>query len=71
MRIILEYMGARTAGSLVEGAKDPEEAIKTVNPKTFKPPVTVDWNNGRAVAGDNESEIMRMVAQLPKETGSV
>lgn len=39
MRIILEYMGARTAGSLVEGAKDPEEAIKTVNPKTFKPPV--------------------------------
>ena len=39
MRTILEYMGARNAGSLVEGAKDPEEAIKKVNPKTFKPPL--------------------------------
>ena len=48
---------------------------------------TVDWNNGRAsrwslpqpitysdnvsVIGDNESEIMKMIAQLPKETASV
>ncbi|KAL8925038.1 MAG: hypothetical protein Q9208_003722 [Pyrenodesmia sp. 3 TL-2023] len=31
----------------------------------------VDWNNGRAVAGDNESEIMNMIRQLPKETDSV
>ena len=28
---------------------------------------TVDWGNGRAVAGDNESEIMKMVNSLPNE----
>jgi hypothetical protein len=28
---------------------------------------TVDWANGRAIAGDNESEIMKMVNSLPKE----
>lgn len=27
---------------------------------------TVDWTNGRAVIGDDESEILRMVRQLPK-----
>jgi hypothetical protein len=27
---------------------------------------TVDWNNGRAVAGDNESEILKMINSLPK-----
>ncbi|CAD6585888.1 MAG: hypothetical protein ASARMPRED_002340 [Alectoria sarmentosa] len=70
MRTILEYMGAHNAGRLVEEAKDSGDAIKKLgdNPKTFKPPVTVDWNN---VVGDNESEIMKMIAQLPKETESV
>lgn len=73
IRTILEYMGAHNAGRLVEGAKDMGDAIKKLgeNPKRFKPPVTVDWNNGRAVDGDNESEIMKMIAQLPKETSSV
>jgi arsenate reductase-like glutaredoxin family protein len=27
---------------------------------------TVDWNNGRAVVGDNESEILKMINSLPK-----
>jgi hypothetical protein len=26
---------------------------------------TVDWINGRAVIGDHESDILRMVRQLP------
>ena len=41
MRTILEYMGARHASQLVDGAKDAEDAIKKVGefPKTFKPPV--------------------------------
>ncbi|CAF9942489.1 MAG: hypothetical protein ALECFALPRED_009774 [Alectoria fallacina] len=73
MRTILEYMGAHHAGQLVEEAKDSGDAIKKLgdNPKTFKPPVTVDWNNGRAVVGDNESEIIKMIAQLPEEAESV
>lgn len=28
---------------------------------------TVDWSNGRAVAGSNESEILKMIEDLPKE----
>ncbi|KAF6219585.1 hypothetical protein HO133_004054 [Letharia lupina] len=73
MRTILEYLGAWNAGRLVEGAKDSGDAIRKLgeNPKTFKPPVTVDWNNGNVVVGDDESEILRMISQLPKETGSV
>ena len=41
MRTILEYMGARHAGRLVEGATDSGDAIKKLgeNPKTFRPPV--------------------------------
>jgi arsenate reductase-like glutaredoxin family protein len=27
---------------------------------------TVDWSNGRAVAGDNASEILKMIESLPK-----
>jgi len=27
---------------------------------------TVDWGNGRAVAGANESEILKMIESLPK-----
>ena len=27
---------------------------------------TVDWGNGRAVAGANESEILKMIEELPK-----
>jgi hypothetical protein len=26
----------------------------------------VDWNNGKAAAGENESEILKMVNALPK-----
>ncbi|MCJ1460397.1 hypothetical protein MMC28_010777 [Mycoblastus sanguinarius] len=73
MRSILEYVGARQASQVVTGARDEADAIKLLaeNANRFKPPVTVDWNNGRAVIGDNESEIMKMIAQLPKETSSV
>ena len=41
MRTILEYMGAKYAGRLIEGAKDSGDAIKKLeeNPKTFKPPL--------------------------------
>ncbi|KAJ5670608.1 uncharacterized protein N7477_005971 [Penicillium maclennaniae] len=52
---------------LVKGAKDAEQALKLFkeDPERFVRPVTVDWINGRAVVGDNESEILRMVRQLP------
>ncbi|KAL6721904.1 hypothetical protein ACLMJK_001009 [Lecanora helva] len=75
LRTIIEYTGERKAGQIVEGAKDGADAINRLSQdiKGFKAPVTVDWNNGKAdlVVGDNESEIMKMIAQLPKETEEV
>ncbi|CAG8008378.1 unnamed protein product [Penicillium olsonii] len=52
---------------LVKGARDAEDALKKFkeNNENFTRPVTVDWTNGRAVVGDHESEILRMVRQLP------
>ncbi|PYH45323.1 uncharacterized protein BP01DRAFT_356816 [Aspergillus saccharolyticus JOP 1030-1] len=60
--------GARYAvGEVVRGARDAEDAMKRFkgDPEgTFVRPVTVDWTNGQAVVGDNESEILKMVQQL-------
>ncbi|KAF7715355.1 Uncharacterized protein PECH_001560 [Penicillium ucsense] len=55
-------------GELIKGARDAEDAIKKFKEDqgAFVRPVTVDWVNGRAVIGDNESEILRMVRQLPE-----
>ena len=41
LRTILEYMGARHAGRLIEGAADMGDAIKRLreDPKRFRPPV--------------------------------
>ncbi|KXG54305.1 uncharacterized protein PGRI_074490 [Penicillium griseofulvum] len=52
---------------LVKGARDADDALKKFkeNNENFVRPITVDWVNGRAVIGDNESEILRMVRQLP------
>ncbi|RAH42882.1 uncharacterized protein BO66DRAFT_443143 [Aspergillus aculeatinus CBS 121060] len=60
--------GSRCAvGEVVRGAKDAEEAIRRFkgDPEgTFVRPITVDWTNGQAVVGDNESEILKMVQQI-------
>ncbi|KAJ6087846.1 hypothetical protein N7467_006760 [Penicillium canescens] len=52
---------------LVKGARDAEDALKKFKEDndSFTRPLTVDWVNGRAVIGDSESEILRMVRQLP------
>ncbi|MCJ1404431.1 hypothetical protein MMC11_007656 [Xylographa trunciseda] len=68
LRTILEYVGARRAKDVVDGAKDESDAMRLLkeDSKRFKRPVVVDWNNGRAVIGDSESEILKMVGELPK-----
>ncbi|KAJ5919188.1 hypothetical protein N7466_010131 [Penicillium verhagenii] len=55
------------AAELVKGARDAEDAIKRFkeDKSCFVRPVTVDWTNGRAVIGDQESEILKMVRQIP------
>ncbi|KZF20850.1 DUF1687-domain-containing protein [Xylona heveae TC161] len=73
LRSILEYLGPNKAGTLVKGATNEADAKKILSqtPDSFIRPLTVDWDNGRAVAGDNESEILRMLRSLPKETNTV
>ncbi|KAJ5952939.1 uncharacterized protein N7479_011352 [Penicillium vulpinum] len=80
LRSILDYIspinGAGGQGEkvsysvseLVKGARDAEDALKKFKEdnENFVRPITVDWVNGRAVIGDNESEILRMVRQLPE-----
>ncbi|KAH8654432.1 thioredoxin-like protein [Tricladium varicosporioides] len=67
LKNIIEYLGVSKIPQLVEGAKTEAEAIKRLkaNSNAFQRPV-VDWENGRAVAGTNESEILKMIQALPK-----
>ncbi|KAI9744527.1 MAG: hypothetical protein M1818_002056 [Claussenomyces sp. TS43310] len=69
LQTILEYVGAQRASTIIKGAKDEADALKKLNENTenFQRPLTVDWNNGRAVVGENESEILKMLASLPKK----
>ncbi|KJK68383.1 Protein of unknown function DUF1687 [Aspergillus parasiticus SU-1] len=73
LRNILDYVTADPgAGSnrviygveqVVKGARDAEDALKKFKENGAQG-ITVDWTNGRAVLGDNESEILKMVHQL-------
>ncbi|KAF2860833.1 hypothetical protein K470DRAFT_216423 [Piedraia hortae CBS 480.64] len=62
---ILEYLGSNSAGSVIKGAADKDDALDKFRSSqtAFQRPVTVDWNHGRAVVGDNESEILKLVRQ--------
>jgi len=68
---ILEYLGPAQAGSVVKDATGVTDALRKFkqDESLFQRPVTVDWSNARAVVGDNESEILKLVKTLPKETG--
>ncbi|KUJ23240.1 DUF1687-domain-containing protein [Mollisia scopiformis] len=68
LKSILEYVGARNAGTIIKGARDEADAMKKLkeSSENFQRPVTVDWSNGKAVAGANESEILKMIESLPK-----
>ncbi|KAF8864904.1 hypothetical protein BDZ45DRAFT_737031 [Acephala macrosclerotiorum] len=66
LKSILEYVGAQKASTVIKGAKDEADALKKLTSESFQRPVTVDWSNGRAVAGANESEILKMIESLPK-----
>ncbi|KAI1478287.1 hypothetical protein K445DRAFT_316654 [Daldinia sp. EC12] len=65
LKTILEYVGKNRISSVVQGASTENEALKKFreNQENFKRPVVVDWNNGKAVASDQESEILKMLEQ--------
>ncbi|KAL1901234.1 hypothetical protein Cpir12675_000600 [Ceratocystis pirilliformis] len=63
VRTILSYVGANGISSIISGATSEAEALKKYKlaPESFRRPVVVDWNNAKVVAGENESEILKMV----------
>jgi len=54
---------------VVEGATSVSDAVKKLaaDEGAFKRPVVVDWNQGRAVVGDNESEILKLLRDAPNQ----
>ncbi|KAI1500013.1 thioredoxin-like protein [Biscogniauxia marginata] len=66
LKTILEYVGENRVGSVIQGASTQKEALKKFkeNTSSFKWPVIVDWNNGKAVASEKESEILKLLEQL-------
>ncbi|KAK3310901.1 thioredoxin-like protein [Chaetomium strumarium] len=68
LQTILEYVGQNRISSIVKGATTQKEALRKFQEsvENFQRPVVVDWNNGKAQAGENESEILKMINALPK-----
>ncbi|KAI0468945.1 DUF1687-domain-containing protein [Xylaria cf. heliscus] len=66
LQTILGYVGKGKISSIVKGATSENEALKKFKESSdnFTRPVIVDWNNGRALASDKESEILKMLDQL-------
>ncbi|KAF2257292.1 hypothetical protein BU26DRAFT_513993 [Trematosphaeria pertusa] len=71
LKNILEYLGGPSAVSkVIKGAQNESDAMKKLEAdgEAFERPVVVDWNQGKAVVGDNESEILSLLRSIPKET---
>ncbi|KAM0245784.1 hypothetical protein ACHAQJ_010449 [Trichoderma viride] len=63
VQTILDYVGQSGASQVVKGAKDDKDALRKFkeNKENLLRPLTVDWSNGKAIAGDNESEILKLL----------
>ncbi|KAL6361535.1 hypothetical protein LRP88_05005 [Fusarium phalaenopsidis] len=62
VKTILEYVGTSGISNIIKGANNEKDALKKFkeSKENFIRPV-VDWNNGKAIAGDNESEILKLL----------
>ncbi|KAF9698239.1 hypothetical protein EKO04_003627 [Ascochyta lentis] len=70
LKNILEYLGGPSAvGRVIQGAKDETDALRRLKADgdAFQRPLVVDWNQGKAVAGDNESEILSLLKNISAE----
>ncbi|KAG7412195.1 thioredoxin-like protein [Fusarium sp. MPI-SDFR-AT-0072] len=63
VKTILEYVGSSGIPNVIKGANNEKEALRKFkeSKENFIRPVVVDWNNGKAIAGDNESEILKLL----------
>ncbi|KAK1750241.1 thioredoxin-like protein [Echria macrotheca] len=64
---ILDYVGKDGISSVVKGANNQNEAVTMFkkNPDSLNRPLVVDWNNGKAYAGSEESAILKLLNALP------
>ncbi|PHH65241.1 hypothetical protein CDD81_3100 [Ophiocordyceps australis] len=69
LHTIFSYVNRSDIPNIVHGAKNRNEALKIYKQSkdSFIRPLTVDWNNGKVVTGDNESEILRLVFRRPRK----
>lgn len=66
LKSIFEYIGGNgKPAELVTGAASQSDALRKLaeDGDAFKRPVVVDWINARAVVGDHESEILKLLRQ--------
>ncbi|QPC69810.1 hypothetical protein HYE68_000562 [Fusarium pseudograminearum] len=65
VKTILEYVGTSGIHKVINGANTEKDALKKFkeSKENFVRPVVVDWNNGKAIAGENESEILKLLKQ--------
>ncbi|KAM3506842.1 hypothetical protein MY11210_007391 [Beauveria gryllotalpidicola] len=63
VQTILGYLGPGGISKVIKGARDEKDALKRFkeSKENFLRPLTVDWNKGKAIAGDNESEILKIL----------
>ncbi|KAL6917867.1 hypothetical protein ACHAP8_000229 [Fusarium lateritium] len=65
VKTILEYVGTGGIPKVINGANTEKDALKKFkeSKENFIRPVVVDWNNGKAIAGEKESEILKLLKQ--------
>ncbi|OAP56743.1 hypothetical protein AYL99_08855 [Fonsecaea erecta] len=63
LKSIFEYVGSGRAADLVKGAASESDALRKVKQdgSLFTRPVVVDWSAGKAVIGDQDSEILKLL----------
>ncbi|KAF4964648.1 hypothetical protein FSARC_7444 [Fusarium sarcochroum] len=63
VKTILEYVGTSGISNVVKGANTEKDALRKFkeSKENFIRPVVVDWNNGKAISGENESEILKLL----------
>lgn len=67
LETIFDYVGAPGIPQVIQGASNRKDAVALFkkNANAFKRPLIVDWNNGKAYAGAEESVILKMLNALP------
>ncbi|KXX79259.1 putative redox protein fmp46, mitochondrial [Madurella mycetomatis] len=69
LKTILDYVGPKSISRVIKGATTEQEALRKFkeNVDNFQRPVVVDWNNGKAQASENESEILKMLDEIKRQ----